>query len=273
MKLSQPPTAHPPARQAVVLIHQHCRPRARKLRFACRRQRLRERLRQAAPLAGVELLDYLIAPNALYLLCAPAPTAALSRLMHTIKSAAKHDLAMADPDAGPVWKGRYATTLIEPGTAVFQAMLCLDLAMCTRAPVLHPAQWAQSGWRELVGLRQRYRLLLPRLAARFVGPTAPDDDSFSDWYIRLTESCLRRRPRPSLPFWEQATAVGTPAWIDRLAETLPEHRRQVLAMPPEALPLSGGPQLQAIRATSAHTRRADVDGFLRKLQRRQRPPA
>jgi len=139
---------------------------------------------------------------------------------------------------------------MEPA-ALAQCVLTMDLAATAAGLVLHPAAWPDSGWHELAGLRQRYRLLLPTATtAALDAIQGPGRRS----YVALAEECLRSRRYGSLLSWTTALAVGQPEWIERLLVPVPEGSRRLSSLAAADLPLDTPAPLLAITAGPRRSR-------------------
>jgi hypothetical protein len=90
-----------------------------------------------------------------------------------------------------------------------------------------PAEWAWSGYDELVGDKHRYRLLTPALLWRKLGGGL-DQKSFTQWYEATMRqklenlAALRRED-----YWTSAKVVGDPGFVARAAGR--KYRQQIVA--------------------------------------------
>jgi len=233
-----------------MLVWQPCHPRSgQPLRFAVFRKALRKRLRAAVAHHRMALLDWLALPDGVLLLCDPGSLAQLAVFVAMLKSTVAADARRRHPDR-PLWRGRYALTLVEPA-ALAQCVLTMDLAATAAGLVLHPAAWPDSGWHELAGLRQRHRLLLP------TAPTAAlaaIRDPGRRSCVARTEECLRSGRYGSLQPWTTALAVGQPEWIGRLLAPLPEGSCRLASLTAAHLPLDSPAPLLALTAGRRRSR-------------------
>lgn len=61
--------------------------------------------------------------------------------------------------AGAFWEGKYHATAIESGLHLWRCLRYVDLNMVRAGKVEHPSGWRWCGYDELMGMRQRYRIL------------------------------------------------------------------------------------------------------------------
>ncbi|MEA1926873.1 MAG: hypothetical protein U9N73_01600, partial [Candidatus Auribacterota bacterium] len=60
---------------------------------------------------------------------------------------------------------RFHCTLIDTGRYLWNCLTYIDLNMIRAGVVSHPEEWEWCGYRELMGIRKRYRVLdIPRLS-------------------------------------------------------------------------------------------------------------
>ena len=95
-------------------------------------------------------------------------------------------------------------------------MKYIDLNMVRAGVVSHPVEWRWCGYHELVGCRQRYRLLdLPRVLELF---SQPDLRSFARGYEAAVAQELRDRRLSRNPIWTESIAVGSETFVRAIAD-------------------------------------------------------
>lgn len=135
--MPRPAAVSPSRLHPLMLVWQPCHPRSgQPLRFAVFRKALRKRLRAAVAHHRMALLDWLALPDGVLLLCDPGSLAQLAVFVAMLKSTVAADARRRHPDR-PLWRGRYALTLVEPA-ALAQCVLTMDLAATAAGLVLHP---------------------------------------------------------------------------------------------------------------------------------------
>ena len=84
----------------------------------------------------------------------------------------------------------------------------------------HPESWSSSGYHELTGRRQRYRVVnRRRLLKCLADPCAYGE--FGDWYDqRLSEKLDASAVQSREALWTDCAAVGDRNWIRALAENV-----------------------------------------------------
>ena len=83
--------------------------------------------------------------------------------------------------------------------------------------VTHPRDWPTSGYHEIQGIRQRYRIVDRQALA---GALEIDVTQLADAHRPWIEEALRKSRLEREPHWSNRIAVGSRACVDRVAEDL-----------------------------------------------------
>lgn len=199
-------------------ITHRCHDRAFLLKFARDRDTYRTKLREALCAHEVRLLSYAITSNHVHLLTFSEQPAALAALMQKAAGETAQAYNRRRRRSGAFWSDRYHATLVQTG-AHLRACLCyIDLNMVRAGAASHPADWEWTGWHELMGQRQRYRLLdLPQLL-ECLGENSPE--AFRSWYAATLADTIRAGNLQRQPVWTEAVAVGDETFVRQVDETL-----------------------------------------------------
>ncbi len=192
-----------------------CHNRSFLLRFAVDRNAYRCRLRNATRRFRVSLLNYAITSNHTHLIATASHPESISRFMQLLEGqfAVYYNRRMTRGSA--FWGERFHCTMIESGNHLWNCMKYIDLNMVRAGVVRHPAQWRWCGYHELVGSRQRYRLLdLRRVFELFSGP---DSGSFAQTYDAAIAQTIAHHQLSRNPIWTQSIAVGSESFVQTIA--------------------------------------------------------
>jgi hypothetical protein len=99
----------------------------------------------------------------------------------------------------------------------------MDLLPVSRGMVRHPAEWRCSGFHELTGMRDRYRIIDREKVCALSGFAEMQD--FSRRYLSQIESLVENRTMNFFPF--DAMALGDNQRIGEIAGMLPEKFREI----------------------------------------------
>jgi putative transposase len=127
--------------------------------------------------------------------------------------------------------------MIEDGHHLQQCLKYIDLNMVRAGVVLHPREWEWSGYQELMGERQRYRLLaIDELLAKLGAASLQE---FRAHYCRSIEESITRRELERDAKWTESVAVGSRTYVEKLH---PRVRRNGGALEMEQVPEGCAPQ-------------------------------
>lgn len=200
-----------------------CHNRAFLFRFARDREEYRRRLRAAVREFEVSLLTYCITANHTHLLLRAADPERVSRMMQKLEGEFAEFYNLRKRRSGAFWNGRYGCTMIEDGRHLWNCMKYIDLNMVRAGVVQHPSGWDWCGYRELVGLRQRYRCLATEEVLQSYGCNLA---AFHEHYESIVVEAIRRRELQRQARWTDSIAVGSELFVKLVASEI--HRRVVL---------------------------------------------
>ena len=136
-----------------------CHNREFLLRFAVHRDAYRERLRQAVNEFDLSLLDYSVTSNHVHLLPFAEEEPQISGFVKKVDGEFAQDYNRLKQHSSVFWEDHFHSTMVDTGDYLFHCLKYIELTMVRCGVVKHPAQWRWSGYSELMGMRQRYRLL------------------------------------------------------------------------------------------------------------------
>ena len=193
-----------------------CHDRRFLFRFGVVRTEYRKRLRRALKEYNVSLLAYCITSNHTHLLAEAPNENAISRMMQKLEGEFAEWYNLRKHRSGAFWSDRYHCTLVDTGSYAWNCMKYIDLNMVRARVVSHPSEWRWCGYDELVGLRQRYRLLDLDSVLRWQG--GMDHKAFIQDYRRAVEDSTRNRELDRQALWTESIAVGSKEFTERISE-------------------------------------------------------
>lgn len=191
-----------------------CHGRAFLLRFGKDRDVYREMLRQRLKDYATPLLGYTITSNHVHLLVCALSENAISEMMDSLEGDFAQYYNLRKKRSGAFWGGRFHWTAIEPGGHLWRCLVYIELNMVRAGKVGHPREWDWSSYRELVGLRRRYRLVD---RAQFLEATG--QDPYSEQFRANYEAAIMERIgfREREAVWTESLAVGSAKYIEEVA--------------------------------------------------------
>ena len=252
----------------ICLISHQCHDRVNALKFKRLRRWYTEALRTTARKNKVPIIDYLIADNAIFILCQTKNPARLSAMMQVLQSASSKNFAHKRGGESSMWKGRFGITMIQRGVWASQCMLMLDLSMVASGRVTHPVEWEHSGWTEITKEKQRYRIIKPEsIAEACYTYSEIGYIQYRNDYINKMEACLTDKSYGYLELWAESLAVGSEDWIEFVANILPSSYRTIEILPESIVPMSMAQRIYILKAPKKK-RRSRVDYIFDSGKRR-----
>ena len=115
--------------------------------------------------------------------------------------------------------------MVDEGKHLWNCIKYIDLNMVRAGVVPHPSQWGWCGYAELMGERQRYRLLDVKQMLKWCG--ADSLEGFRDNYRYVISEAVEKHELAREPWWTESIAVGRESFV-RGIEELTTRRREML---------------------------------------------
>lgn len=208
-------------------VTHRCYNREFRLKFALDRNRYRLRLFEMTKSYNVKVLDYVITSNHVHLLLWSDTAETLSEGMRFLQGSFAQDYNRRKKRSGAFWSGRFHATLIQDGIHLGRCLFYIGLNMVRNKVVRHPSEWEWSGYHELVGTRQRYRIVdLDSLFRKLSMTNTPHED-FVNWYEETLTSKISTNDLKREGFWSESVAVGDKEWLATISGGIPQGRFQI----------------------------------------------
>ena len=235
------------------LVSHKCYKKVSALRFSKHRKWYVQHLRIIAKKYSVSIINYLVASDGVYFICAVTDPIKISTMMQVMQSSVSKEFASKRGGESAMWRGRFSATFVHGDIWIRQCMLLLDLHMVATEQIIHPVEWKHSGWRELAGIRKRFKVISTVHALKAWGDTEDDENSMAE-YIRAVETCCLNNSFGCLETWTHALTVGSAEWIRHVSVSIPKSFKSIDTLPCSASPLSCG-DVKAVTLTVSQKRR------------------
>jgi len=193
-----------------------CHNRSFLFKFVRDRTEYRRRLREAVREFGISILTYNITSNHTHLFIRAKDVESMSAFMQKLEGEFAECYNLRKKRSGAFWGGRYWCTMVETGSYVRNCMRYIDLNMVRAGVVRHPGDWKWCGYSELVGERQRYRLLdMAEVLSLWEYDSVED---FKADYRRAIQEALEKRLLSREPHWTESIAVGSETFVKGVGE-------------------------------------------------------
>jgi len=191
-----------------------CHNRAFLLKFARDREDYRARMRAKLREFDVCLLDYCLTCNHVHLLAEAKDKLQISGFMREVAGEFARQYNRRKGRLNAVWGDNFHATLVDSGSYLWRCLSYIELNMVRCGVVKHPRQWEWVGYHEIMGRRQRYRLVdLERLCWR-LGTTSLKE--VQENLETLLEERIEQDELKREPCWTESLAVGSPDYLRRI---------------------------------------------------------
>ena len=92
--------------------------------------------------------------------------------------------------------------------------------------VMNLSDWKHTGYHEIIGKKQRYRVIDLKELMNCLG--MDDYSRFRDWYIRTLNIEVSKNYCSRIPLWTESAAVGDKNWIESISGKLDSRKKKVL---------------------------------------------
>lgn len=184
-------------RGGIFHVTHRCHNRHFLLKFARDRDGYRAKLRAHLAEFQVALLDYCITSNHVHLLLDAEEPMEISGLMRTVAGEFARAYNRRKERMNAFWGDNFHATLVEEGDYLWRCLCYIELNMVRCGKVAHPQDWEWLGYPEIMGQRQRYRLMdLERLCWRLRTENVPKLGKNLEAALRqrIAEGQLKREP-------------------------------------------------------------------------------
>lgn len=195
-----------------------CHDRQFLFRFALVRNEYRNRLREALKTFNISTLAYCVTSNHTHLLVEARTPRAISRMMQKLEGEFAEWYNRRQRRSGAFWGDRYHCTMVDGGDYAWNCMKYIDLNMVRANVVVHPARWRWCGYDELIGKRQRYRLLDLECVLKW--QNGIKQSVFMREYEKAILRDIEMRELDRKAFWTESIAVGSQQFIQGVCDRI-----------------------------------------------------
>ncbi len=142
----------------------------------------------------------------------------ISRSMQLIAGRTAQQYNTRKSRKGAFWDDRYYATAIESGRHLAHCMVYIDLNMVRAGAVEHPAQWAQSGYREIQSPPMRYRIIDIDQLRHVLGYA--DSKAVRKILREAVQSVLDTGNTDREALWTESVAVGGRKFVEQIKSDL-----------------------------------------------------
>jgi putative transposase len=201
-----------------------CHDRNFLFKFVKDRDMYRELLRDRSVAYKTPVLSYCITSNHVHLLVQAKSDTRISEFMDCLEGDFAQYYNHRKKRSGVFWGGRYHASAIEDSSHLWNCALYIELNMVRAGVVPHPADWAWCSYPELMGLRNRYRIIDQNHFAD-VFACDPSSQKFRDKLRECIEQKIAQRELSREPIWTESLAIGSEAFIEEVSQKITGRRK------------------------------------------------
>ena len=191
-----------------------CHNRAFLLKFARDRDAYRAMVREHLECFDVSVLDYCVTSNHVHLLVDAPARVEVSGFMREVASESARAYNRRKGRSNAFWGDNYHATLVEDGPYLWRCLCYIELNMVRCGVVAHPRDWPWVGYHEIMGRRQRYRLVdVERLCWRLRAGSL--DELRKNLAASLAEKIAQNDAKRE-PCWTESLAVGSVGFLEEV---------------------------------------------------------
>lgn len=185
----------------------------RKFLLRCRLDRVEycSRLRHAVCKHRISLFGFCVTCNHVHLLGMCDRFSDLSRFMQQLEGEFAAYYNFRKHRSGAFWGERFHCTMIDSGDYLWNCLRYIDLNMVRSRVVGHPSDWAWCSYQELVGKRERFRLLDVDRLATLLGLS--DRKFLAEIHQQRIFEAIRSKRLIREGIWTESIAVGREAFL------------------------------------------------------------
>jgi putative transposase len=197
-------------------LTQRCHGRGYLLRFAADRDTCQEWLREGVSRYRVPVYGYCITSNHIHVLAHADDEVAISRFMHLVTGATAKRYNVRKERTGSMWEHPFHCTAVENGRHLLNCLVYINMNMVRAGAVPHPHGWKWCSHDELLGQRQRYRILNRDRLLESLG--ANNTEILAEWYEENLGCRMRAGQMAREAHWSESLAVGSQPFVMRASQ-------------------------------------------------------
>jgi len=167
---------------------------------------------------GLCVLNYIVTRNHVHLLVRDRGEREIAASMHLVAGRTAQEYNERKGRLGAFWQDRYHATAVASDGHLMRCMAYIDLNMVRAGAVAHPAEWPESGYREIQRLPSRYRIIDMDALCRLFECRTPQAlrRRVGGWTERTLEAGSAARESA----WTESLAVGSRAYLAEVKRAL-----------------------------------------------------
>ena len=199
-------------------ITHRCHQKEFLLKFSRDRRRFIKWLYEAKKRYGLSILNFSITSNHIHLLVFDNGNEVISKSMQLVAGRTGQEYNRRKNRKGAFWEDRYHATIVQTNRHLLSCMAYIDLNMVRVGVVMHPSEWQQCGYNEIIDQPKTSRLIDCKTLRSILGFS--DADSLSYAYQQVVFDAMKNTVQGRQPMWTESIAVGDEDYVKETKKKL-----------------------------------------------------
>jgi putative transposase len=158
---------------------------------------------------ALSVLNYIVTSNHIHLLVVDTGRGVISKSMQLIAGRTGQEYNRRENRRGAFWEDRYHATIVQTNRHILSCMVYIDLNMVRAGVVGNPAEWADGGYREIMG-EQRVPSVIDRDTLQSI---LGSGDVLENAYQQVISDTMKNQFQARQPMWTESIAVGDEKYV------------------------------------------------------------
>jgi len=119
---------------------------------------------------------------------------------------------------GAFWEDRYHATIVQTNRHLMSCLAYIDLNMVRAGVIVHPSEWKDCGYNEIIHPPERYSLIDRKALKSILG--FADAEAMIDAYQQAVAEAMQHLPQSRQPMWTESIAVGDEDYVTEVKRKL-----------------------------------------------------
>ena len=199
-------------------ITHRCHQKEFLLKFSRDRRRYIRWLFEAKKRFGLSILNYIVTSNHIHIMVVDTGKGEIPKSMQLVAGRTGQEYNQRKNRNGAFWEDRYHATIIQTNRHLMSCMAYIDLNMVRAGLIVHPSEWKDCGYNEILHKPERYSLIDRKALKSILG--FADEGSMIEAYQQAVSDVMRNEPQTRQPMWTEGVAVGDEDYVTEVKRKL-----------------------------------------------------
>jgi putative transposase len=192
-------------------ITHRCHQKEFLLKLSQDRKRYTKWLYEAKKRYGLSILNFAITSNHIHLMVFDTGKDVIPRSIQLVAGRTGQEYNNRKDRKGAFWEDRYHATIVQSNRHLLSCMAYIDLNMVRAGVVLHPSEWQDCGYNEIIHQPERAGLIDVKKLKSVLGFS--DADDLAAAYQQIILDAIQDSPSSRQPMWTEGIVVGDEDYV------------------------------------------------------------